>query len=337
MRENTIVAVIEQDTIVEILTHAPLYINRTGDFRGWLQDRGADLQRSYMRSILRHLGLPLLDVVAAVKYVHAASVTDSFWIRPSGSGLTYEDVKFSRFSYFKAALAGDTNLFSFPREHTPEITNIGSFNKGWKMVDGEWYLYKAGTRLEHFSELFTGLLAARLGLDAVEYWMDGDYIVCKNFVKHGSCFEPAKSLIGENIEYTANCHEMEKLGLLQPYLDILFMDAIVRNPDRHEFNYGFVTDCTGGIVIAPNFDNNVSLFSRGIPQNIERDDVLVNDFVDVLRELRAAGYVYEIPQLTEDIISDVYEQIGFDEIPLRTLAEFCMNAYRRITVSSLRA
>lgn len=333
MRENKIVADIENDEITNIAQGAPLYIQRTKDFNGWISDRGADLERSYMRTILRHLKLPPLDISTAVKYVNAVSISDSFWIKSKNSVLCYDNVKFSNNKYFKAALRGDPDMFSLERESTPEITNIGSFNKGWKLVDGEWFLYKSGSTLQYFSELFSSALAIELGLNAVRYWMDDGFIVCKNFVKAGQCFEPAKAVVGSNIEYIANCKVMQDLGLLKPYLDLIFTDAIVRNADRHEFNYGFLTDTAGNISLAPNFDNNVSLFHTGIPNNLSRQDVLVEEFKETLDYAKTISFGYKLPYLNENVIISAYNQIDsslISHVPLGVLIDFCMNAYKCI-------
>ena len=252
MRGDIPVAEIEEDVIVSVSKQAPLQLQHRRNFNEWLDDRGADLNRSYMRTILRQLGLPLQNINNAVRYVNGAAVTDSFWIKERGSMLRYSDAAFAHNAYFTAALKGDPDIFTLTKEPTPEITNIGSFNKGWKYVNGTWFLFKAGSPLEIFSEIFTSRLAIALGLDAVEYRYQDGFIICKNFVEHGWDYEPAKALVGDNIGYEFNAQLMVALGLLKPYMDLIFMDAIVRNGDRHEFNYGFFTMIDGAIRLAPN-------------------------------------------------------------------------------------
>ena len=290
MREDKTCATVKDGTIVNAESFAPLQISERGSFTEWLQDRSADLDRSYMRTILKHLNLPVLDRANAVKSVHAASITDNFWIKPQDSNLTHDDVTFKNDLYHMAALIGDPDLFSKERIHSPEITNLGSYNKGWKLVDGEWYMYKAGTPLEIWAEIFTSLLAKRLGLNAVEYKCVDGFSVCKNFVETFNCFESAKSLVGSDTSYETNIAVMQKYNLVPQYLDILFMDAIVRNGDRHEFNYGFVTG-GHGIKLAPNFDNNMAMFWNGIPTILERKDALVFDFVAVLSNCNYTVYI----------------------------------------------
>jgi hypothetical protein len=335
MRGDNVVAEINEDKITDITDSAPLYLKHRRDFVGWLNERGADLTRSNMRSILKQLRLPLTNIRKAVEYVHAVSIVDSFWIKGSSSPLTYSDVSYKNNHYFKAALTGDPDVYELPVDATPEITNIGSFNKGWKRKDDAWYLYKTGTALELFSELFTSKLALLLKLDAVKYSIEDGFIVSRNFVMDGWDFEPAASVIGDDVTYSTGIKLAEKYNVVKEYMDIIFMDAIVRNGDRHEFNYGFLTNADGQIKMAPNFDNNLALFSTGIPSSLKRGDVLVTDFISILPKVS-----YEVPKVTEAIITEAYKSTIAEikvDVPENTVVEFCMNAYTQITEGNARS
>ena len=50
------------------------------------------------------------------------------------------------------------------------------------------------------------------------------------------------------------------------YIRLIFLDALIANPDRHTFNFGVLRDTQTREIIklAPNFDNNMSLISRGL-------------------------------------------------------------------------
>ena len=220
MLKNTPCAVIRDNEIITTEAFAPLHIQHRNNFIEWLEDRSADLNRSYMRNILKHLNLPVLDGVTAVKSVHAASVTDMFWIKPFDSTLNYTDVIFKNDLYHKAALIGDPDLFSQEKIFTPEITNLGSYNKGWKLENGKWFMYKSGSPLEVWSEIFTSALAKQLGLDAVEYKCINGFSVCQDFTKCAVNFEPAKALIGSNTSYETNLEIMKSFGLQKKYMDI---------------------------------------------------------------------------------------------------------------------
>jgi hypothetical protein len=330
MRGDLEAAEIKDDEIVSMTGSAPLYLKHRKDFAGWLYDRGADINRSNMRIILRRLGFPLRDMAKAVRFVRAASVTDTFWIRESGSALKHADIAFKNDIYMKAALQGDPDVFSLPEETSPEITNIGSFDKGWQLRGGVWYLYKAGSPPEIFSELFSSRLAKALGVNTVDYFVDGPYIVCKNFAGGGSCFEAARAFIDSSEDYGENILKFGGLSLLSEYMDLIFLDAVVRNSDRHEFNYGVITRENGEISMAPNFDNNLALFCRGVPAVLTRKDPLVADFIAAKNNINIP---YDLPELTADMIETVYRQVSGEypfEVDLAVLSDFCMNAYNRI-------
>lgn len=79
--------------------------------------------------------------------------------------------------------------------------------------------------------------------------------------------------------------EYRNKDLVMEYLNILFMDTICMNVDRHTQNYGFLRDLGTGRIksMAPNFDNNLSLVSRGINENITHaPNRMIEDFVEVL-------------------------------------------------------
>jgi hypothetical protein len=240
-------------------------------------------------------------------------------------------VKFKNDIYFKAALQGDPDIFELPVGKTPEITNIGSFDKGWRKNGDTWLLYKVGKPLEIFSELFTSKLAIALGLDAVRYFICDGFIVCENFVKNGDCFEHAKSFIGDDTDYKKNISVFGgEFGFTKEYMDLIFMDALVRNGDRHEFNYGVITSVDAPPRFAPNFDNNLALFHNGIPKILTRKDRLVSDFIDVYRQTE-----YTLPVVTEALIREAFTQTIAEypaDVDENTLVEFCMNAYKQMIV-----
>jgi len=330
MRGDSPVAEVRNDMLINISPYAPLFLQNRNDFAGWIRDRGADLGRSNMRIILKQFCLPLHDIDTAVRSVNAASVTDSFWIKSYDTNISYNNVQFKTDIYAKAALCGDPDIFLLIKDRTPEITNIGSFNKGWKLKGGEWYLYKTGTALEIFSELFASKLALNLGLDTVSYFIDDEYIVCKNFALPPWDFEPAKSIIGESCDYMHVYSALRALGLHKKYMDLIFMDAVVRNTDRHEFNFGFLTSFSGEIRLAPNFDNNLALFCRGIPSNIERNDPLVNDFIALRANICNEYHLPDLsPQMVEQAFNETIREYPVD-IAMDTTIQFCMNAYNKI-------
>lgn len=146
-------------------THLPLFLKNFSDLNAWLETRAIDSHRANSRLLKKALRLAERDDVNTVLAVNAATITDNYWIREFGSSLSYTDVKFDN-DYF-AALALHGSYDSFNRAalaettKTPELTNIGSFEKCWKLQDGHWWLHKTASDEELFSELFIYELGKR--------------------------------------------------------------------------------------------------------------------------------------------------------------------------------
>ena len=83
------------------------------------------------------------------------------------------------------------------------------------------------------------------------------------------------------------------------------MDALVFNVDRHTQNFGILRDGETGDILsmAPNFDNNMALISRGYAEDPER---IANMLVDMFRDLiYDEGIFYKAPKLDEQTVRDI--------------------------------
>lgn len=254
----------------------PLYLARTGDVEGWLASRAIDTHRVNSRLLKRALRLQQTDDASTALAANAATVTDTYWFRPQDAQLTYADIRFRENYFDQLALRGDPDGFSQRPSRTPELTNTGSFEKCWRLLDGSWWMYKSGKGEEYFSELFICRLGEALGLHMAHYEMDGGYIRSRDFTDGASVnFEPFSALVDDDEDY-CRCftvlYEMSP-ALARQYLMLLWMDTICYNMDRHTENFGFLRDVQSGAILslAPNYDNNVALIARGYPASASRD------------------------------------------------------------------
>ncbi|MDP4147448.1 MAG: hypothetical protein Q8936_23770 [Bacillota bacterium] len=152
MSQDKVIGEISNNEVVSIDNElAPLYIKNTGDFEGWLKLRSIDLHRTNSRLLKKVLRLNTNDEVDIVLSVHGLTITDTYWVKEKNSNLTYKDVRFTTDKFSDLALFGDPNAFSFEVSLTPEMTNIGSYEKCWKVRNGNWYMYKQGSVNERFS------------------------------------------------------------------------------------------------------------------------------------------------------------------------------------------
>ena len=125
------------------------------------------------RLLKKALRLKAVDDVQTALAVNAATVTDRYWFRAENSSAVYDDIRFKENYFDQLALRGDPDSFSREPSRTPELTNTGSFEKCWKLIDGKWGMYKNCNENELFSEMFICLLGEKLGFNMAHYEIDG--------------------------------------------------------------------------------------------------------------------------------------------------------------------
>jgi len=296
----------------------PFYLLRTKDVDGWLRARAIDAHRTNSRLLKRALRIGSTDDMDAVLRVHAATVTDTYWFRAEGKSLTYDDVRFKENLFASLALRGDPDSFNQPYSPTPELTNTGSYEKCWRRSDdGKWQMVKRGNELERFSELLICRLGQALGFPMADYLPEDDTVVSPDFTNGAMLnFESAVGLVGDSEDYAENFEVFWSLSpvMAKAYLQIIYMDSLCFNMDRHTNNYGVLRDPDSGetVGLAPNFDNNIALFARKIPENLTREtDKLIELFLELLRQdERAAAFAAELPVPTRDMVLQYAGQTG---------------------------
>ena len=339
MSEDREIATVKNGNIISFNEQlVPLYLKRTKDIVGWLASRAIDEHRTNSRLLKKALRIHTTDNAQTVLRVNAATITDSYWFRPDGSTESYCDILFKENYFDTLALRGDPDGFSHMPSRTPELTNIGSFEKCWKLIDNEWWMYKSGNENEYFSELFICFLGTKLGLPMAQYEMDGKYIRTKNFISGTSLnFEPMAALTDDD-DYNNCFNIIYKISkkLARQYLQIIWLDTICYNMDRHTENFGFLRNNKDGktVSLAPNYDNNIALISRGYPNNVNREnDGFIRFFKDFLCENQIAKKMYEemdLPIITEKTIDECMNKTPF-EVDGNFIKSFILNGQRIVS------
>ena len=339
MSRDKVIAKVE-DNIITFSNEnlLPLYLKRSRNIRNWLSLRVMDATRFNVRKLKELFHLENKDDVDISMLVNGATIYDNYWFRQVDSNLTYEEVRFKENKYDRLALMGDGSDIDHYITRTPEFTNIGSFEKCWKFIDGKWWLYKQGDENGIFSKLFICKLSEKLGFYTAHYEKDGDYIRSLDFTDGASVnYEPIYSLVGEDEDYQ-NCFET-LIGLSEDlakqYLILIWMDTIIFNMDRHTQNFGFLRDIDTGEIIslAPNFDNNVALISRGYPKDVSREkDGLIRFFRDFITSCEDAKEMYRdmrLPTITQEMINTCFDEIDI-EVDRKFISEFILNGQKII-------
>ena len=298
-------------------TLLPLYLKKIQNADLWLETRAIDSHRANSRLLKKALRLVEKDDISTVVHVNGATITDNYWIREIGSNLTYNDVKFSDDYFSNLALKGNYDSFNkaanSKRSKTPELTNVGSFEKCWKLRGGKWWMYKRATHNEMFSELFVYELGKALGMNMALYERGDGCIKSLDFTEAASFnFEPASTFMGDNEDYFDVVKALEQIcpEAIPDYIRMIFMDTICANPDRHTNNFGLLRDTKNGELIgfAPNYDNNMALISRGYPSKSGSKDILISIFNELMEEY--PNYRAYLPDVTEEIVRNVIAKLN---------------------------
>ena len=334
---NTLVA-IWQDKKLKVVDKArlPLYLKKIENADMWLETRAIDSHRANSRLLKKALRLAEKDDVSTVIHVNGATITDNYWIRPIGSNLLYDDVKFSDDYFSNLALKGNYDSFNraanSKRSKTPELTNVGSFEKCWKLRDGKWWMHKKATHNELFSELFIYELGAALRMNMAIYERGEGCIKSLDFTDAATVnFEPASAFMGDNEEYSYVVKALEKLcpQAIPDYIRMIFMDTICANPDRHTNNFGLLRDTKTGELLgfAPNYDNNMALISRGYPSKPGSKDMLISLFNELMDEY--PNYRKYIPEVTEETVHGVLDKLNM-KVRSQLIVDLVVGRYKLI-------
>lgn len=337
MSGDTVVAVWQNsELIIKNEDLLPLYLKKIHNADMWLETRAIDSHRANSRLLKKALRLAEKDDVSTVAHVNAATITDNYWIRPIGSDLTYNDVKFSDDYFSNLALKGNYDSFNkaanSKKSRTPELTNVGSFEKCWKLRDNKWWMYKKATHNEMFSEIFVYELGKELGFNMAIYERGSGFIKSLDFTKGASVnFEPASTFMGDNEDYLDVIKALKGIcpAAIPDYIRMIFMDTITANPDRHTNNFGLLRDTKTGKIIgfAPNYDNNMALIARGYPSNPKASDIMISLFKEVIDEY--PEYEKYIPVLTEETIRKILEKINM-KVRTQVIIDLVMNRYNLV-------
>ncbi len=335
--KNTLVAVWENSCLT-VINHnlLPLYLRKTENANTWLETRAIDSHRANSRLLKKALRLTEKDDISTVVHVNGATITDNYWIREIGSDLTYDDVKFSDDYFSNLALKGNYDSFNraanSKRCKTPELTNIGSFEKCWKLRNGEWWMYKKANHNEMFSELFVYELGCALGMNMAVYKRGEGCIKSLDFTNAAEVnFEPASTFMGDNEDYFDVVKALQELcpQAMQDYIKLIFLDTICANPDRHTNNFGLLRDTKTGklLGLAPNYDNNMALIARGYPAKASRKDLLITLFNELMEEY--PDYRSFVPKLTEQTVAGVLKKLNM-KVKTQVIVDFVMSRYEFI-------
>ncbi len=268
----------------------PLDLELTDDgIIHWLERRVIPKNRQFVDEVLKTLGLSVNNTKGIIDVCMGLSLNDSYWVVKDGFSGKFADYNLyeNRFSEALSLVAytgigGSNEAFTT----SPELTTNGMLRKAWRFIKGDGiYLYKGGTEglantgNEPYSEYYACQIANAMELDCVQYdlecWKGILASKCKLFTDIDTSFVPIGRLLKKST--LAECLAFyRELGdeFYQQLCSMLVFDAVIYNEDRHFGNFGLLRDNHTGNIIspAPIFDNGLSLFNYGMPEDFRNLD-----------------------------------------------------------------
>lgn len=270
----------------------PLDLSLTGDsIAKWLKSRTIPKNRAYVHNFLSKCNLNLNRPMNIIKVSKGLSLNDCYWVVEEGFSGTFEKYNLydNRFSRVLALIAftGYGSSVRSSLASCPEFTTNGMLPKCWRRVNGEIKLYKGGTSgasntgNEPYCEYYAAQIAKELGISAIDYglskWKGALCSTCVLFTSKEYAFlHVGKVVTSGGMEAVASYYEKMGAAYAKALADMLVLDAIICNTDRHFGNFGFLVDNRTNEIVAPAplFDHGNSLFNFAGKDDLASDAAL---------------------------------------------------------------
>jgi hypothetical protein len=245
----------------------------------WWVGRSIPASRQGIREALEVLDIRSTQLL--IDKCMGLSLSDQYWVRPMQAAVAWSDVNFFQNAFsadvgnilFGGAADGESmNLMS------PDNTSDGWLRKRWMIADSKRYLVKGGSnpfRQEPVNEALATEIARRLGIRHVPYTLmfEGGnvYSVCENFITPQTELISARYImqtrkqpnhVSNHQHFLACCDELGIPGAVGAIDQMLALDFLIVNEDRHFHNFGAIRDAEtlAWIGLAPIFDSGTSMW-----------------------------------------------------------------------------
>ena len=263
------------------------------DINAWIDKRKSSKHNNHMQAIMKQLGCDTNE--GFIQVTHAATINDTFWIKSDREKVSWKQISLYQNQFnetiskhaFEGAGLYDV-VFSIK---SPELACDGSFSKCFRKESekGEFnsdiFLYKRGGDLGAGLEPYCEQMASEIAQivspnNAVNYDLvklyDRTASRCNLFTneKYGYASFAKITDVGRDdlkgvFDYFAN------LGSEQEFREMLVIDSLCFNQDRHFGNFGvlFDNDTLEIVKMSPVFDLNLSL----LPYVMEEEFTNIGD------------------------------------------------------------
>jgi len=258
------------------------------DINAWIEQRKGLKHNRHLADIMRNYGCD--NNLGFIKLTHAVGINDTFWIKTESENIKWSDVSLytNQFSEVISKLAFEG--MGVPDEEfsttSPELTCDGSFRKCFRKEAeiGEYgnniFMYKRGGELGAGYEPYCEVLASEIagiitGNKSVHYNIcslhDKTASRCNVFSDESYGYASFAKLSDKNITVQGIFNRFHEMGMEEPFREMLVIDALCFNQDRHMGNYGvlFNNDTLEITGMAPVFDMNISMLPYAKDEDLD--------------------------------------------------------------------
>lgn len=249
------------------------------NINSWIENRKGSKHSQYIKDIMTQIGCETTEDY--LRLTHTASINDTFWVKSESEDVTWNNISLyeNEFSEVVSKLAFEgVGLYNvnFPST-SPEFTCEGSYRKCFRknnnlgQYNSNIYIYKRGGDYNKNFEVYSEILSSEIAqiispynsvnYDLVE--LHGNIASKCNVFSNDKYGFASYAQIRNNA--TKNLKDIVRyfssIGSEQQIRELLVIDALCFNPDRHLGNFGvlFDNDTLSVVSISPVFDFNLSL------------------------------------------------------------------------------
>lgn len=270
----------------------------------FLQQRIVPKNRTFVENILQTQNLDYRDIKGIIDISKGLSLTDCYWIAND------DTLKFENYNLFDNNFSEVLSLVAFTGytskikgiATSPEFTTDGALPKAWRRIDNNVFLFKGSTAYlkasnggnEPYSEYYICQLEDAMNIEHVSYdlekWKGMLASTCPLFTSKEYSYVPIYQASGKKDIDDVHTWCVNN-GYQDAFADMIMLDALTYNWDRHLGNFGVLKDNKTGkyIKFAPLFDNGAGLLSDA-DINVFKSKHVFEDYYKNDRELQKSNY-----------------------------------------------
>lgn len=231
--------------------------NRVKALNDWFRGRGIPEWRKDIEVLLNNLKIDSPDELLNKSY--GLSLSDQYWIKEEGQNISWKDINFftndfQYKAYFDASFSSSSNINVDLK--SPNNTTDGMLQKAWVIENGKRVLVKgtySPSRQEPINEWIVSKICQKLGIDYCNYEIEVNgqniFSKCIDFINENeeivSAYEifelkPKSNNVNDLTHYISILEENGIENAKSKLEDMILVDYIVMNFDRHMRNFGII-------------------------------------------------------------------------------------------------